>query len=86
MNVSLTEELENFIDLQVESGMYHSASEVVRDGLRLLIERQESRAERLAGLRRDIAIGLEQSRRGESLPLDIASIKSSGRKRLAALK
>jgi len=39
MNVSLTAELDDFIQTQVESGMYGSASEVVRDGLRLLLRR-----------------------------------------------
>jgi len=39
MNVSLTPELDDFIQTQVESGMYGSASEVVRDGLRLLLRR-----------------------------------------------
>lgn len=41
MNVSLTEELENFVNELVASGTYYSASEVVRDGLRLLKEQEE---------------------------------------------
>lgn len=41
MNVSLTKELENFVSELVASGMYYSASEVVRDGLRLLKEQEE---------------------------------------------
>jgi antitoxin ParD1/3/4 len=36
MNISLTAELEQFVQFQVQSGMYHSASEVIREGLRLL--------------------------------------------------
>jgi antitoxin ParD1/3/4 len=36
LNVSLTPELEKFVNQKVKSGMYHSASEVIRDGLRLL--------------------------------------------------
>ena len=46
-NVSLTPELETFIDTTVASGRYRSASEVVRAALRLLHE-QESRAQRQA--------------------------------------
>lgn len=38
MNVSLTKELESFVDDQVKSGLYQTASEVVRAGLRLLKE------------------------------------------------
>ena len=40
MNVSLTKELESFVNELVTSGMYFSASEVVRDGLRLLKEQE----------------------------------------------
>lgn len=43
MNVSLTPELEKFIDAKVESGFYNNASEVVREGLRLLKEHDEIR-------------------------------------------
>lgn len=42
MNVSVTPELEQFVQGLVSSGRYHSASEVFRDGLRLL-ERAECR-------------------------------------------
>jgi putative addiction module CopG family antidote len=44
MNVSLTPILEEFVKKKVESGLYNNASEVVRDGLRLLIERDKSSA------------------------------------------
>jgi antitoxin ParD1/3/4 len=43
MNVSLTPELEKFVDGKVESGLYNNASEVVREGLRLLKEADEFR-------------------------------------------
>ena len=43
MNVSLTRELERFVDGKVESGLYNNASEVVREGLRLLKEHDEVR-------------------------------------------
>ena len=42
MNVSLTPELEKFIDDKVESGLYNNASEVIREGLRLLKDRRDS--------------------------------------------
>ena len=86
MNVSLTPELAGFVKEQVESGMYHSASEVVREGLRLLRERRQDRQVRLEELRRQIAIGLKQADRGEVAPLDIAAIQSEGRDRLAELR
>ena len=43
MNVSVTPQLERFVQEQVESGRYHSASEVFRDGLRLLKEAENRR-------------------------------------------
>ena len=41
MNVSLTDHLDGFVDEQVSSGRYRSASEVVREGLRLLETREK---------------------------------------------
>ena len=43
MNVSLTPELEKFVEGKVESGLYNNASEVIREGLRLLKEQDEVR-------------------------------------------
>ena len=71
MNVSLTAELERRIAEKVESGLYTTASEVVREGLRLLFQQELRREERLARLRADIAVGLEEgSNRGEGIPAD----------------
>jgi antitoxin ParD1/3/4 len=60
MNVSLTPQLEGMIRDRVESGRYNNASEVVREALRLLEER-----DRLQYLRSLLAVGLEQAQRGE---------------------
>jgi len=46
MNVSLSSELERFVRENVSSGRYRSASEVVRDALRLLQENDHERRER----------------------------------------
>ena len=43
MNVSLTPELEHFVQAKVESGLYNNASEVIREGLRLLKEHDDVR-------------------------------------------
>ncbi|MDG3002535.1 type II toxin-antitoxin system ParD family antitoxin [Paludisphaera mucosa] len=69
MNVSLTPELEQFVDGKVQSGMYQTASEVVREGLRLLKEREEQQQAKLAELRREVQIGVDQADRGETSPL-----------------
>ena len=51
MNVSLTPELERLVSRRVASGRYGSASEVVREALRLLEERESFRKARLEQLR-----------------------------------
>jgi antitoxin ParD1/3/4 len=61
MNVSLTPELEKFVQSRVSSGRYQTASEVVREGLRLLEEREAALRELRARIRR----GAEQAERGE---------------------
>lgn len=68
MNVSLTPELERFIDDRVASGQYRSASEVVRESLRLLQEQEEERAAKLAWLRAAIDEGIASLDRGEGIP------------------
>jgi antitoxin ParD1/3/4 len=67
MNVSLTPELEKLIHKKVKSGLYLSASEVVREALRLLDERDKLQAMKLEELRKEIRIGLDQADRGERL-------------------
>jgi antitoxin ParD1/3/4 len=70
MNVSLTPELERFVQSRVASGLFQTASEVVREGLRLLEEREQARAAALAELRARIRRGIEQADRGELLERD----------------
>jgi antitoxin ParD1/3/4 len=65
MNVSLTPELEELVHEKVKSGRYLSASEVVREGLRLLEERDRLYKARLAELQKEITIGVEEADRGE---------------------
>lgn len=65
MNVSLTPQLEQFVREKVDSGRYLSASEVVREGLRLLEERDLVYQARLADLQKEITIGVKEADRGE---------------------
>jgi antitoxin ParD1/3/4 len=67
LNVSLTPELDEFISSKVASGRYQSASEVIRQGLRLLQEQEMTRQAQLDRLRAQINIGLDQANRGELL-------------------
>jgi antitoxin ParD1/3/4 len=65
MNVSLTSALERFVQERIKTGRYNSASEVVRDALRLLQDHEQVRKMRIEELRKEIAIGVEQADRGE---------------------
>lgn len=67
MNVSLTPELEKLVNDKVKSGRYNSASEVVREGLRLLQDQDELKRIRTDELRREIMLGVEQIRNGEGI-------------------
>ena len=58
MNVSLTPQLDKFVADKVESGRYTSASEVVREALRLLEERDQARNAELAAFDRELGARL----------------------------
>jgi antitoxin ParD1/3/4 len=59
MNVSLTTELEKFVSAKVESGRYNSASEVIREALRLLEEHDQARSVQLAGFNQELGRRLD---------------------------
>ncbi len=79
MNVSLTPQLEVFVKQKVNKGLYRSASEVVREALRLLEERDALQAVKLEALRSDILQGVASLDNGEGKPLDIEAIKIKAR-------
>jgi antitoxin ParD1/3/4 len=68
--LALSQHLEGFIQRQVESGRYSSASEVVGDGLRLLEQQQRLEAAKLASLRRAAAEGFDAIDAGHFAELD----------------
>lgn len=87
MNVSLTPELEQFVQEKVKSGRYLSASEVVREALRLLEDRDHIQQIKLETLRKEIRVGVEQIERGDvvdgdavfaELEEDICRIEQTG--------
>lgn len=75
MNVSLTEQLEEFIAGEVQSGRYRSASEVVRAGVRLLQDQTRLHELRIDALRQELAGGLTQLDAGQSVSADEAFAK-----------
>ena len=90
MNINLETQWEAFIDENLKSGRYISASEIVHEGLRLLQEKEQLRQLRLDGLRKEVDKGLNALGRGEHLELDeqemkdyLEGVEKRGRERLA---
>jgi antitoxin ParD1/3/4 len=84
-NISLPKDLEEYIDAKVASGEYAHASEVVRDGLRLMMQQE---AEKLEWLRAAIAEGVASADQGELYDSEamLAQVKARGRRFLEARK
>lgn len=64
MNISLTAELASFVEREVKSGRYASASELVREGLRLLEREKAAYEEELALLKAAVAEGIADMEAG----------------------
>ena len=74
MNVVLKPELEKYVASKVASGLYPTPADVVQAGLELLREAEEHQT-KLAELRREVQIGLDQADRGDTIPLTPALIE-----------
>jgi antitoxin ParD1/3/4 len=83
MNVSLTPELEKFVSAKVESGRYNSASEVVREALRLLEEHDSARAVQLLEFNQELGRRLAALDRSETVdPVEVrARLQSKSEQR-----
>ena len=80
MNISLTPQLESMVKQKVGTGLYNSASEVVREALRLLEAKDQLNELKLTTLRQEIQKGMDS---GESTPLNMEEIKSKAKMRRA---
>ena len=83
MNVSLPKKQENYVRSLVKKGRYHSASEVVRTGLRLLEEQERINELKLKELKRLIQEGIDS---GPAKPLDMEEIKATARRQFEERK
>ena len=84
---SIGKHFEQMIEGLIESGRYSTASEVMREGLRLVEEREEQRKVKLEALRAEIQKGFDSGPAEEVDPSEwIESIKERGRQRLVARK
>lgn len=83
MNVSLTRELDKFVAAKVASGRYTSASEVVREALRLLEEQDRTRASKLAVFNRELEARLESLDHGNYVEPEVvwAELERKSRER-----
>lgn len=71
MHVSLTPELESRVKAKVESGLYNNASEVIREALRFMDTHEDWIHEvKLARLREQLKVGVDQLERGEGITLE----------------
>lgn len=84
MNISLSPELEAIVNNKVKSGQYNSASEVVRDGIRLLQQQDEMRKKKLEALRIEIQKGIDDLEAGRFV--DGAEVMAEMRDRLLRRK
>ena len=83
LNVSLTPELESRVRRHVESGLYTSASEVIREALRLFDAYQHARVANLSALQADVERGIADIEAGRVREVSAESIKKRGRAALA---
>ena len=83
MNISLTPELEDLINEKVKSGLYNSASEVIRESLRLLQEQDLLKQIRRDELRREIMLGVDQVRSGEYIEVKASEMDAFAEKLIA---
>jgi antitoxin ParD1/3/4 len=70
VNISLTPKLGAFLQSRVKSGRYQTASEVVREALRLLQQQEKEREQGLKQLKAKLQSGAAQAERGELLDGD----------------
>lgn len=68
MNISLTPELEKYVYDKIKNGLYTSASEVVREALRLMHTHETLQKQRIEQLSREIDIGLMELKSGQKIP------------------
>jgi antitoxin ParD1/3/4 len=83
MNISLTDELANFVKEKVAAGRYASSSEVVREALRLMEKAERREAEQLQFLRAAWKEGIDSGDAGE---IDFEALKKEARARLGGTK
>jgi len=83
-NINLTDHFDSFVAAEVGSGRYGNASEVVREGLRLMESRKREERAKLNWLRGAVREGLDQIERGEGVALESAGALEAELRRIGA--
>ena len=86
MNLELPPALRKFVADEVSSGRFQSPDEVIVAALEHWRDQEELTPADVEELRRELLVGVEQSRRGESVPLDMAAIREEVRRRRESRK
>ena len=83
MNVNLGPVFDTFVADLLKSGLYQSQSEVLREGLRLLKEREDGKQLRLSELRKQIAAGIAEADTGRFVdgPPEFAKVRKRSAER-----
>lgn len=75
MDISLPENLKNYIQSKMASGFYRDEAEVISEALRQKIVSEQTEDPTLQALRREIMIGWDEAERGEFVPLDLETLQ-----------
>lgn len=81
MNITLGSEFERRISEKVDSGLYTSSSEVIRDGLRLLFEKDTKQTRQLEVLRQEVSRGFVQLEEGKFADRNVMDIFDQAQKK-----
>ena len=84
MIVTLTPELEKYVQGQIEVGAYRDSDEVIQRAIRLMMEQEIESGWSLDDLRREIQVGFDQAKQGDLKPIDMEAIKAEARRRFEA--
>ncbi len=75
MHISLPDQLNQYVQSKMASGLYRNESELISEALRQKIVSERTEDPALETLRHEIMIGWNEAERGECTPLDIEALK-----------
>lgn len=77
--IQIAKEQNDFIEDRVSKGRFSSVNELISEAIRLVQEKEKMREAKLAELRSEIQIGIDQFQRGEGIPLEKAFMELDNR-------